>query len=59
MALSEKQKYAHRLAAEYLEYLDGQEALIDRLLERKWKQLVPRLEQMIDQKIQERIPDSI
>ena len=55
MELSEKQKAAHRLAAEYFCYLDEQEALLDRLLERKWKQIEPRLEQMIERKIQERL----
>lgn len=55
MVLSEKQKAAHRLAAEYLGFLDEQEALLDRLLERKWKQIEPRLEQMIERKIQERL----
>ena len=58
MKLSEKQKAAHRLAADYLGYLDEQEALVDRLLERKWKQMESQLEQMIDQKIQERFPIS-
>lgn len=55
MVLSEKQKAAHRLAAEYLGFLDEQEALVDRLLEKKWKQIEPKLEQMIEQKIQERL----
>lgn len=55
MVLSEKQKAAHRLAAEYLGFLDEQEALVDRLLEKKWKQIEPKLEQMIDKKIQERL----
>ena len=55
MSLSEKQKAAHRFAAEYLGFLDEQEALVDRLLERKWKQIEPLLEQMIDKKIQERL----
>ena len=55
MVLSEKQKAAHRLAAKYLCFLDEQEALVDRLLERKWKQIEPLLEQMIEQKIQEHL----
>ena len=55
MVLSEKQKAAHRFAAEYLGFLDEQEALVDRLLERKWKQIEPLLEQMIEQKIQEHL----
>lgn len=55
MELSEKQKAAHKLATEYLCFLDEQEALVDRLLEKKWKLIGPKLEQMIDQKIQERL----
>ena len=55
MVLSEKQKAAHRFAAEYLGFLDEQEALVDRLLEKKWKQIEPLLEQMIEQKIQEHL----
>lgn len=55
MKLSEKQRAAHQLAADYLAFLEHQEAALDRLLERKWQQLEPRLEQMIEKKIAERL----
>ena len=57
MALSEKQKAAHKLAADYLSFLIRQEALAERLFERKWKEMEPQLEQMIEQKIQARLND--
>ncbi|MBO7119773.1 MAG: hypothetical protein J6W03_05585 [Bacteroidaceae bacterium] len=53
MALSEKQKAAHQLAAEYLSFLSQQEAVVNRLLDRKWKEIEPRLEQLIEKKIEE------
>ena len=55
MLQSDKQKAAHKLAAEYLEFLDEQEALVDRLIGRRWKQIEPWLEQIIDKKIQEHL----
>ncbi len=55
MAQSEKQKAAHQLAAEYLGFLSQQEAEMDRLFERKWKDIEPWLEKMIDRKIKERL----
>ena len=53
MALSEKQKAAHRLAAEYLYFLSQQEAVLNRMLERKLKEMEPKLEQMIEKRIEE------
>lgn len=55
MNLSEKQKAAHKLASDYLFFLTQQEAMMGRLFERKWKEIEPLLEQMIEQKIDERI----
>ena len=55
MNLSEKQKAAHKLASDYLSFLTQQEALMGRLFERKWKEIEPQLERMIEQKINERI----
>ena len=55
MALSEKQKAAHQLAADYLSFLAQQEAMMSRLFERKWKEIEPQLEQLIEQKIQEHL----
>ena len=56
MALSEKQKAAHRLAAEYLYFLSQQEAVLNRMLERKLKEMEPKLEQMIEKRIAEHCP---
>ena len=55
MELTEKQKAARRLVSEYLDFLDDQEALVDRIIDRKWRQVMPLLEQMIDRKIEEHL----
>lgn len=55
MELTEKQKAARKLTSEYLGYLVEQEALVGRMVDRKWMQMVPRIEQFVDQKIQERL----
>ena len=55
MELSEKQKAAHKLAADYLSFLSEQEAVMDRMLDRKWKEIEPWLEQLIDKKIAEHL----
>ena len=55
MELSEKQKTAHRLASDYLNYLTQQEALLGRMFERKWQKMQPQLEEMIERKIQEHL----
>ena len=55
MELSEKQKAAHRLASDYLNYLTQQEALLGRMFERKWQKMQPQLEGMIERKIQEHL----
>ncbi len=53
MDLTDKQKAAHKLASEYLGYLDQQEALVERIIDRKWKQLEPKIELLIERKINE------
>ena len=55
MSSSEKQKVAHELAADYMSFLSQQEAVMDKMLDRKWKEIEPRLEQMIDKKITEHL----
>ena len=55
MASTEKQKAAHKFAADYLSFLSQQEAVVNRLIDRKWKEIEPRLEQFIDKKIEERL----
>lgn len=53
--LSEKQKAARKLASDYLGFLVDQEIMVDRLIARKWEEMEPQLEQMIDRKIRERL----
>ena len=53
MDLTKKKKAAHKLASEYLGYLDQQEALVERIIDRKWKQLEPKIELLIERKINE------
>jgi hypothetical protein len=55
MSSTEKQKAAHGLAADYMSFLSQQEAVMDRMLDRKWKEIEPRLEQIIDKKIAEHL----
>ena len=55
MSSTEKQKAAHELAADYMSFLSQQEAVMDRMLDRKWKEIEPRLEQIIDKKITEHL----
>jgi hypothetical protein len=55
MSSSEKQKVAHELAADYMSFLSQQEAVMDRMLDRKWKEVEPWLEQIIDKKIAEHL----
>ena len=55
MPLSEKQKAAHKLAADYMGLLDQQEAMVERVFDRKWKEIEPWLEQLIDKKIAEHL----
>lgn len=55
MSLTEKQKAAHELATDYMSFLSQQEAVMDKLLDRKWKEIEPWLEQMIDKKIAEHL----
>ena len=55
MSNTEKQKAAHGLAADYMSFLSQQEAVMDRMLDRKWKEIEPRLAQIIDKKITEHL----
>jgi len=52
---SDKQQAAHRLISEHLQYLSEHERMIERMVERKWQEMIPRIEQTIDQKISEHI----
>ena len=51
----DKQLAAHRIIAEHLQYLSEQEKMIERMIERKWQELLPMIEQTIDRKIDEHL----
>lgn len=55
MNKTEQQKEATRFSFDYFKYLLQQEQVMDRMLERKMNQLEPRLEQLIDKKIEEKL----
>lgn len=50
-----QQQEATKFSFDYLKYLLQQEQVMDRMLERKINQLEPRLEKLIDEKIEERL----
>ena len=58
MELSEKQKAAHKLASDYLYFLTRQEEVVGTMLDRKWEEIKPLLEQMIDERIREYFSNS-
>lgn len=51
--LTEKQKAARQLITDYGRYLFDQEALVQRIVERKWKEESAKLEELIEAKVQE------
>ena len=53
--MTEKQKAARKLAADYSRYLFDQENLVERIVDRKWLELSYYIEELIDKKIQERM----
>jgi hypothetical protein len=53
--MTEKQKAARKLASDYSRYLFDQEALVERMVDRRWQELSHTIEDLIDKKIQERI----
>jgi hypothetical protein len=52
---SERQQKATRFSFDYLNYLIEQEEVVERMVDRKLKQLEPCLEKMIDEKIKEKL----
>ena len=50
-----QQQEATKFSFDYFKYLLQQEQVMDRMLERKINQLEPRLEKLIDEKIEERL----
>ncbi len=55
MNKTQQQQEATRFSFDYFKYLLQQEQVMDRMLERKINQLGPRLEKLIDEKINERL----
>ena len=53
--MTEKQRAARRLITEHLQYLSDHEKMIQRMVDRTWQEMLPRIEQAIDQKINEHI----
>lgn len=52
---SDKQQAARRLITEHLQYLADQEQMIERMVDRKFQEMLPEIERTIDRKIDERI----
>lgn len=52
---SERQQKATRFSFDYLSYLIEQEEVVERMVDRKLKQMEPCLEKMIDEKIKEKL----
>ena len=53
--LTEKQKAAHQLASHYTRSLLDQEIKIRRIVDWRIEEMMPQLEQIINQKIEERL----
>ena len=52
---SERQQKATRFSFDYLNYLIEQEEVVERMVDRKLKQMEPCLEKMIDEKKKEKL----
>ena len=50
-----KQQAARRLITEHMQYLSDHERMIQRMVDRKWQEMKPTIESMIDRKIAEHI----
>ena len=50
---TDKQRAAHRLIVEHMQLLTEQEQLVQRMVDRKLQEMVPFIEQLIDQKVKE------
>ena len=55
--MTDKQKAARKLASDYSRYLFDQENLVERIVDRKWRELSTYIEELIDQKVKERLTD--
>lgn len=57
--MNEKQRVAHRLINEHLQYLSDHEQMIQRMVNRTWQDMLPQIEKTIDRKINEHIKKRI
>lgn len=55
MNKTEQQKEATRFSFDYFKYLLQQEEVVERIVDRKINQLGPRIEQLVDKKIDQRL----
>ena len=51
----DKQLAARRLISEHLRYLTDHEKMIQRMVDRKWQEMLPQIERTIEIKIDEQI----
>jgi len=49
--LTKKQKAARQLVSDYTRFLIDQEALVSKLVEKKWAEMTPLLEEIIDHRV--------
>jgi len=49
----DKQLAARRLISEHLQYLSDHEKMIQRMVDCKWQEMLPQIEQTIERKIYE------
>jgi hypothetical protein len=52
---NDKQRAARRLITEHMQYLADHEQMIERMVDRKWQDMWPKIERTIDRKITEHI----
>lgn len=52
---TDKQRAARQLITDYMLYLSDHERMIERIVDEKWQEMLPAIEQAIDRKIEEYI----
>lgn len=53
--LTERQKAMQQTAFDYLHFLADQEMMIERMVDKKFTEMQPRIEQMIEEKVTQRL----
>ena len=56
--LTERQKAMRQTAFDYLHFLADQEMMIERIVDQKLTEMQPRIEQMIEEKVAQRLEES-